>query len=98
MKRPIEEIMVDIVDSLEDDPISTMIPAAQKAELADTLATVKGLPEYLKKTMSSDVRRYFSAPADQQQYIKGAFHRTLYLLSLTVPKQQYESYKTKLSL
>lgn len=48
--------------------------------LFQDLARVEGFSEYLKETMSNDIKRYFSAQTDHERnVIRGGFSRTSYL-------------------
>lgn len=90
MSRPFDEIIAELASAV-DNPLNAFVTKEEEREIAETLSTVSGLPAFLKQTMEADVRRYFNAAPEEQKMIKGAFTRTAYLLSLTVPRQNKEA-------
>lgn len=92
MNRPIEEIIVELVEQLPD-PRDAFVDRQHEQEIREVLGNIRGLPEFLKMTMSADMRRYFSASPEEQEQIKGAFRRTAYFLSLAIPKANMEFVK-----
>lgn len=92
MEKSFNDILIELAEAI-DNPIATKVPKEVENEIAHGLAQVVGLPDFLKLTMGADMRRYFNATPDEQKQIKGAFARTAYLLSLTLPKQNFEGFK-----
>ncbi len=78
--KSLEELLEEIYLVLE--PLEASVPKSQEREVAKGLSEVEGLKDFLKATLAADMRRHFSASPEEQASIKGAFRRTLYLLSL----------------
>ncbi len=65
-------------------PIDIDLDQGQRDLIFKDMSQIDGLMEYLRDTMSMDIKRYFSAPIEQQQIIMGAYHRTKYFYDLCV--------------
>lgn len=96
MSRPFDEILQELVQAM-DNPVAAAVDKKQEASVAQILSEVEGLPQFLKETMGADMRRYFSAAPEEQRQIKGAFARTAYIYSLTVPKEQNDLTRNSLT-
>lgn len=44
------------------------------------LTKIEGIQDYLKAVMANDIKRYFVAPKEQQEYIKGGYDRMMQFL------------------
>lgn len=95
-ERTFDEVFAELI-SVMDNPLDSYVSKKDEVELAETLSKVRGLPEFLRATMGADMKRYFAATPEEQQRIKGAFQRTMYLLSLSVPKKNIDYVKSKLT-
>lgn len=95
-ERTFDDVLQELI-SLMDNPVDSFITKQEEVDIAQGLAQVRGLPEFLRKTLGSDMRRYFSASPAEQERIKGAFKRTVYFLGLSVPKKNLDHMKNKLS-
>lgn len=95
-ERTFEDVLHELI-ALMDNPITAFVDKAQEVEIAKGLSEVEGLPAFLKATMGADMRRYFAASPTEQQQIKGAFARTVYLLGLAVPKKNLDHTKDQLT-
>jgi hypothetical protein len=80
-KYTFDELVLMIAQTLEN-PAEASINKGMEREVAKGLSEVVGLKDFLKETMSADMRRYFAASEAEQPNIKGAFSRTVYLLGL----------------
>ena len=60
MSRPFDEILHELVEAM-DNPVTASVDKKQEVEIAESLSSVEGLPEFLKNTMGADMRRYFAA-------------------------------------
>lgn len=71
-------------------------------ELFSRMAEVDGIQDYLRATLSDDVKRYFQASSEpERDQIRGAFNRTLYfrsLLKAPAPKKEEKPKKAKRDL
>lgn len=74
--------LVDMVAQTIDDAAEASLDKGLEKEVAKGLADVEGYYDFMKKTLSTDMRRYFAASPEEQKSIKGAFSRTVYLLGL----------------
>lgn len=91
MSRPFDEILAELVAAM-DNPVAASVSKEQEQEIGKALSEVEGLHSFLKETMGADMRRYFSAAPEEQKQIKGAFARTAYIYSLTVPKENFSGF------
>lgn len=83
-----EELLQMLANKL--DAFEASVPKGLEREVAKGLSEVEGLTEFLKATLSADMRRHFSASEDEQRAIKGAFSRTVYLLALARSKNNLQ--------
>lgn len=74
--------LVDMLAQTIDDAAEASVPKGLEKEVGKALSEVVGFKEFLRATMSTDMRRYFAASPEEQKNIKGAFSRTVYLLAL----------------
>lgn len=65
-------------------PLDTVIDKDQEALIFKDVANIDGFMEYLRDTMSLDIKRYFSSPEEQHKLIMGSYYRTKYLYDLCV--------------
>ena len=78
--RTLDEILVELVGKLENPQEST-IDKKFETEVFGSLKGNEHITQYLRETLSCDVKRYFSASTDDERsQIRGAFSRTAYLL------------------
>lgn len=63
------------------NPNDYSIEKKQEEQFFQDLAKIDGVMEYLSATAAKDMQRYFAAPQGQQDVVKGAFARTVYLKS-----------------
>lgn len=96
MSRPFELILKELVEAM-DNPVDVSVPKELENDISQALQQVEDLPTFWKLTMGSDMRRYFAASPEEQRQIKGAFARTAYLYSLSVPKENFEYIKNKIT-
>ena len=95
-KRDIEEILAELIDVLED-PQESNISKELEASTFGSLQGNDSITQYLRETMSSDIKRYFSVSSDKERdQIKGAFSRTSYLLGKIVTHNTKEKKKENL--
>ena len=85
------EELVDEIAQVLPNPIDGFVEKGLEREVAKSLAEVVGLKEFLKATLSADMRRYFAASPVEQERIKGSFARTVYLLGLARTGKELES-------
>lgn len=75
MKEDIENINIG-------DPFALFFDKDEfSADLVE-VSKIDGFKEYLRQTLALDIKRYFSCPKEQQEMVKGAFHRTKYILDV----------------
>ena len=56
--------------------LDSAISKEEEERIWKAIANIDGAKDYFKDTMALDVRRYFDAVKEQQDFIKGAFSRT----------------------
>lgn len=76
------DTLIDQIALLLPNPAESFINKEQEKAIGQALSEIEGFKEFMKLTMAADMRRHFSASPVEQERIKGAFARTLYLLGL----------------
>lgn len=76
------DTLVDQIAQSLPNPAEGFVSKEQEKEIALALSQIEGLKEFFKATLSADMRRHFAATPVEQERIKGAFSRTVYLLGL----------------
>ena len=61
---------------------SITIDNDQFKDCLSEVSRIDDFRDYLKETMSADIKRYFYASKEQQDAIRGAFQRTKYFYDL----------------
>lgn len=67
---------------LNGNPFDISINSDVYKDVLSSVEEIDGFKDYLKETMATDMKRYFSAAKENQDTIKGAFLRTQYLLNV----------------
>lgn len=95
-EREIDEILKALVGVMDATPENNITKELE----ASTFGSLQGndsITQYLRETMSSDIKRYFSVSSDKERdQIKGAFSRTSYLLGKIVTHNTKEKKKENL--
>lgn len=73
-----DEKLKEFVDSF-DSLLETNIDKDLESQVFNQLIEIEGLSEYLRRTMGEDVKRSFTAPTSQHEYIKGHFALAAFL-------------------
>lgn len=76
------DTLINELALLLPSPAESFISKEQEKAIGQALSEVDGFKEFLKLTMAADMRRHFSASPVEQERIKGAFARTLYILGM----------------
>lgn len=80
MKKEVEEKLFELASELGDPFEDSIDPEFEKSVMKD-LRNVDGFHEYLRLTMSQDLKRYFAASNDtMRDQIKGHFSLAAYIL------------------
>lgn len=75
----------------EDIESEEQYSESDQRKIFDDLSRVEGYSEFLRWVLKRDRIRYFNAPKDGQDVVRGAFMRTLWQLkSLKRPKKKTE--------
>ena len=91
-----DNVLSEVV-RLIGDPKSYTIEKKLEEEFFADLARIDTAEQYLRATMANDMQRYFAAPQDQQEVVRGAFARTSFLLSrLRKTNEEPKEQSTKL--
>ncbi len=68
---------------MEDlNPLEDIIDKDEEKKIFTELNKIEGLHEYLRCLMSRDLKLHFSCKKEQQDIVRGAYHRTEYLINL----------------
>ena len=70
----IEEIFKEI------ELVDNTIDKEQEKLIFKELFQIEGIQNYLKAVMAADIKRFFVAPQEQQNYIKGGYDRMMQML------------------
>ena len=84
------DTLVDEIAQTLENPVDGFVNKTLERDVAKGLSQVEGLTEFLKATLSADMRRYFAATGEEQERVKGSFSRTVYLLGLARSGKQEE--------
>lgn len=79
--KDFDKLVEEIAQSLPN-PAEGFVSKEQEKAIGKALSEIEGFKEFLKATLSADMRRHFAASPIEQERIKGAFSRTVYLLGL----------------
>lgn len=69
---------------LSGNPFEISMDKERFRDVLNDVEEVDGFKDYLRETMMLDMKRYFLAPKEQQDSIRGAFNRTQYLLNVLI--------------
>ena len=99
-KKPVEVDVFELALKTLGDVWADRVDKKVEAQLFSELSTVDGLQDYLRATMSDDVKRYYMASTDtERENVRGAMMRTMYwrsLLRKSNPKKKITAPKAKL--
>ena len=68
-------------NNFTEDIFAEDLDKAQIDFVFKKISEIEGIDEFIKSVLKQDRIRYFNAPVESQQYIKGAFSRFLWLLT-----------------
>jgi len=85
------EDLVEEIAQVLPTPVDGFVEKGLEREVAKSLAEVVGLKEFLKASLSADMRRFFAASPTEQERIKGHFSCLVYLLGLARTGKELES-------
>lgn len=74
-----DEVKKEVVKDVIKAGVTSREETAEEKKMFESLARINGFKEYLMETMAKDMKRYFDAPKETQDLMKGHYTFADYL-------------------